>query len=165
MDVLLKRPRYPSKYRVSPYTEPRASKRAKHIIEPSLEIHPIFIAETVEEWNELKDWIEGDDSQPPLNVVLMIPDEFEVNKGFFQDLVTCNLWLANYHQIMKKSEGNVKKYDDDKLLTKQDWRSFQRVLLPFNIDNKHWVLAEVDIQKKIGQGLRFLEDGQKHFLC
>ncbi|CAH9077597.1 unnamed protein product [Cuscuta europaea] len=135
MDVLLKRPRYPSKYRVSPYTEPRASKRAKHIIEPSLEIHPIFIAETVEEWNELKDWIEGDDSQPPLNVVLMIPDEFEVNKGFFQDLVTCNLWLANY------------------------------VLLPFNIDNKHWVLAEVDIQKKIGQGLRFLEDGQKHFLC
>ncbi|CAH9084250.1 unnamed protein product [Cuscuta europaea] len=96
MDVLLKRPRYPSKYRVSPYTEPRASKRAKHIIEPSLEIHPIFIAETVEEWNELKDWIEGDESQPPLNVVLMIPDEFEVNRGFFQDLVTCNLWLASY---------------------------------------------------------------------
>ncbi|CAH9148372.1 unnamed protein product [Cuscuta epithymum] len=96
MELLMKRPRYPSKYVVSPFTDPRA-KRRKAITEPSHTINPIFIHESLEDWNELKDWIEADDSQPPYSVVLLIPDEFEVSRGFFQDLVTCNLWLATYH--------------------------------------------------------------------
>ncbi|CAH9077780.1 unnamed protein product [Cuscuta epithymum] len=49
---------------------------------------------------------------------------------------------------MRKSKGNVKDWAANKLLTKQDWRSLERVLIPLNIENKHWILAEVVIDKK-----------------
>ncbi|CAH9075482.1 unnamed protein product [Cuscuta epithymum] len=64
---------------------------------------------------------------------------------------------------MTKEIGEVKNWAADKCLTKQDWRSFERVLLPLNIQNKHWILAEVVLQKKLVRVYDSLKSGRSVF--
>ncbi|CAH9080819.1 unnamed protein product [Cuscuta europaea] len=158
----MKRKRFASKFKLNPFIDPNP-KRLKAITKANDNISPI------DEWTDLKNWVEDDESVPQASVMLHVHEAIKVSRTFFHVLLSPDHWLSSTHlhaitqllnkdidahsmtlispyvahKILKKDIANDTHWGGDKFLKKQEWTSFERVLIPLNAENKHWVLAEV----------------------
>ncbi|CAH9093509.1 unnamed protein product [Cuscuta epithymum] len=152
-DVGMKRKKFASKFKLSPFTNPKP-KRLKAMNKAKDNISQ------VDEWTNLKNWVEAEDSVSPSSVMLRVHELLEVSRSFLRVLLSPDHWMssthlhaityllnkdigAHTHKILKKEIGNDTHWSGDKYLKKLDWKCFTTVLFPLNIEKKHWILAEV----------------------
>ncbi|CAH9129567.1 unnamed protein product [Cuscuta epithymum] len=167
-DVGMKRKKFASKFMLSPFTDPNP-KRLKGVNKAKDNLSQ------VDEWTDFKNWVEGDDSVSPSSVMLRVNELLEVSRSFFRVLVSPDHWMSSthlhaltyllnksicahtvtlispyvVHKILKKDIGNDTHWSGDKYLKKLDWKSCLKVLFPLNIENKHWILAEVVFRSRL----------------
>ncbi|CAH9136970.1 unnamed protein product [Cuscuta epithymum] len=180
-----------SKYHCSPFTDP-TRKRAKV---QNKNRSPTFVDIRDDEWLELKKWVEEDDNLEPTVVVLAITGYNKVSRKFVRELIEPEEWLSSEHidalcsliqksmvnkkigligpyftyTILNKDINVPKHWAEDRLLPRVNWSSFEKVLIPLNVDGLHWILTEVDLKAKVVRVYDSLRSAKSkstaHHLC
>ncbi|CAH9101241.1 unnamed protein product [Cuscuta europaea] len=87
----MKRKRFASKFKLSPFIDSNP-KRLKAITKANDNINP------VDEWTDLKNWVEDDESVPQASVILHVHEVLKVSRAFFQVLLSPDHWLSSTHR-------------------------------------------------------------------
>ncbi|CAH9108057.1 unnamed protein product, partial [Cuscuta epithymum] len=108
--------------------------------------------------------------------MLDMPIYMSVDRKFFCDLIAPQEWLSSMHidaitnllmshriegqkceiismffvnQLKKKRFDKPEDWSGDRFLKRIDWRGLSKVLIPLNVENKHWILCEVNLEEVV----------------
>ncbi|CAH9114651.1 unnamed protein product [Cuscuta europaea] len=170
-EEIKKRKRFVSKYHISPFMDPCAKR-----VNPSQAGSGTQVEEEEKLFNELKTWVKGLATEEPICVTLDLSVCITVDRKFFRDLIDPSEWLSSVHidalsnmlksqrvegqqselvslyfvnQLMRKKLDKPADWNGDRLLKRIDWRGLSKVFIPLNVEDKHWILCEVNLEEVV----------------